>query len=610
MKKRLSLLQKKSVLIAISVLMILVMILGGFLGSQVATDGGNVSMSEVSFYGSKDNIVSAYLFQPATASAENKAPGIMLAYGGTGLKDFMVNISIELARRGFVALSVDTNGCGATELTSSSVAVDALAYLRSQSCVDTDRIGLVAQSMGRNFLQEAASAQPDWYSSCAFLGITPTGGDEVISALKNMLIVFGTADETNEDLESYAYATRFFENPLWQRLIVNGQSSSGTVEEHTVYGSIEDGTARMLVSPNIDHAQTTESTKSVAAVVEWMQMTLDLESKLPASSAVFPWKQFWVSVSFLAMVIFLFAAGSCFVLSDSYAGCVTPMPVYKGAKGAAYWVGAIVTTLLGPIVWAASWQLWPLVSGFNAQLPFGFANNYASWFMVLFLITVVILAVNFFLLRKKGFTFSDTGLACGLGDFARQLGMAVFLFAVVYMTAVFIYGKYKMPITLSGIPIPIMFRPLDGIRLPYLLNYTLVYLPYYLSLGVLLFGFLRPKNGTLSLGKEMVVNSLVLSVGPVLFLLGYYAPLYLGMGFNPLYDWWQAVSGVPSFMGGFFGIIMIYMIPVPIMNTLTACMMTYFNRKTGKVWFSAILMALLFAWMQVSTVNFAGALIG
>ena len=400
MKKRLSLLQKKSVLMAISVLMILVMILGGFLGNQVATDGGNVSMSEVSFYGSEDNVVSAYLFQPATASAENKAPGVMLAYGGTGLKEFMVNISIELARRGFVALSVDTNGC------------------------------------------------------------------------------------------------------------------------------------------------------------------------------------------------------------------VTPMPAYKGAKGAAYWVGAVVTTLLGPIVWAASWQRWPLVSGFNSKLPFGFANNYASWFTVLFLITVVILAVNFFLLRKKGFTFSDTGLACGLGDFAKQLGMAVFLFAAVYMTAVFIYGKYKMAITLSGIPIPIMFRPLDGIRLPYLLNYTLVYLPYYLSLGVLLFGFLRPKNGTLSLGKEMVVNSLVLSVGPILFLLGYYGPLYLGMGFNPLYDWWQGVSGVPSFMGGYFGIIMIYMIPVPIMNTLTACMMTYFNRKTGKVWFSAILMALLFAWMQVSTVNFAGAMIG
>ncbi len=609
---------KKQILIWVSVLLLGVMILGGFLGNAVATDHGNVSMNEISFHGNADNIVSAYIFQPKTATAETKAPAVILAYGGTGLKDFMVNISIELARRGFVAMPVDTNGCGATEYTSSVVALDAMHYLRSQSFVDAENVGIVVQSYGKMFALDIITAQPDWYKSIAFLGITPVGSpmtgmisDEEIAKIKNVLYVFGTAEETAEDPFTIQHnASNFFENPLWDTLIFKGEPHDVPVKEHTIYGDIEDGTARMVVSPNINHAGTTESTQSASAVVEWMTLTLGSESDIPASETIFQWKKIWVSVSFLAMIAFMFTAGAAFVRSESYASCITPMPEYKGFSGAGYWVGAIITTLLGPLTWAASWLKWPLVEGFNSRLPFAFANNYASWFLIIALITAAILIINFFLLRKKGFTLQHTGLVCSWKDFVKQAGMAVFIFVAIYAIGVFIYGKFKMPITLSGTSFPIMFRPLDGVRLPYLLNYFLVYFPYYLCIGILLFGFLRPNKGTLALWKEMLINAAVLAVGPILFLLGYYLPLYAGWGFNPLYNWWQAVNGAPIFMSGYFGVIMIYMIPVPIMNALTACVLTYFGRKTGKVWFAVILMALLFAWMQVSTVNFAGALLG
>lgn len=620
MKKLVEFLGGKKVLISTSVILIAIMILGGFLGNVVATDGGKTSMTEVSFKGSADNVVSAFMFQPNSASAENKAPAVILAYGGTGLKDFMVNISIELARRGIVAMPVDTNGCGATEYSSSIVAVDALSYLRSQPFVDENNIGVVVQSFGKMFAWDILRNQPDWYKSIAYLGITPWGHpmmdsgmvtNEEIYAIKNVLYVFGTAEETALDPFTINYnASNFFENPLWDTLIFKGQPHDEICKEHTVYGNIEDGTARMVVSPNIDHASTTESTKSVSAVVEWMVLTLGVKTNLSATNTIMQMKKFYVSVSFVAMILFMFTAGAAFVKSESYADCLAPETEYKGLTKAGYWIGAVITTALGPLTWAASWFKWPIVKGLNTQLPFPFANAYASWFIVLALITAALLVINYFILRRKGFTFKDTGLSCSLKDFGKQAGMAVLIFVIIYAVGTFIYGKFKMPITLSGIPIPIMFRPLDGIRLPYLLNYFLVYLPYYLVLAVLLFGFLRPKNGTLALWKEMLINVAVLAVGPIVFLLGYYLPLYAGWGINPLYTQWQIANGAPIFMSGYFGVIMIYMIPVPIINAITACGMTYFGRKTGKVWFAAILMALLFAWMQVSTVNFASAIFG
>ena len=618
MKKIFAFFGRKNVLIITSVILITIMILGGYLGNVVATDGGKTSMTEVSFKGSADNVVSAYLFQPKTATTENKAPAVILAYGGTGLKDFMVNISIELARRGIVAMPVDTNGCGATEYSSSIVALDAMSYLRNQPFVDEKNVGIVVQSFGKMFAWDIILNQPDWYKSIAYLGITPVGSpmtgifsDEQIYAIKNVLYVFGTAEETAEDPYTINYKkSNFHENPLWDILIFKGQPHDEIAKEHTIYGNIEDGTARMVVSPNIDHADTTESTKSASAVVEWMVLTLGAETNLPATNTIMQMKKFYVSISFLAMILFMFTAGAAFVKSESYADCLAPEREYKGLSKVGYWIGAVITTLLGPLTWAASWLKWPLVQGLNSQLPFDFANNYASWFMILVVITAVLLVINYFILRRKGFTFKDTGLSCSLKDFGKQAGMAVLIFVIIYAVGTFIYGKFKMPITLSATPIPIMFRPLDGIRLPYLLNYFLLYLPYYLAIAVLLFGFLRPKNGTLTLWKEMLFNVAILAVGPIVFLLGYYLPLYAGWGINPLYTQWHIANGAPIFMSGYFGVMMIYMMPVPIFNALTACVLTYFGRKTGKVWFAAILMALLFAWMQVSTVNFAGAIFG
>ena len=243
MKKIGSFLDKKNNLIKISIILIVVMFLFTYFGYLVSTSGGNVDMREVSFRGSQDNVISSFLFVPDTATAANPAPAVLLAYGGTGLKDFMVNISIELARRGFVAMAVDTSGGGLTEHTSASVALDTMRFLRGQSFVETYNIGLVGQSMGRLVIQAIADNEPDWYRSILFLGMIPVGSPEALAEYRNMAVLMGTADETF--WQGRPFNRDWFGLPWWQTHMLSGLDHTGPIQGNVIYGNIAAGTGRI-----------------------------------------------------------------------------------------------------------------------------------------------------------------------------------------------------------------------------------------------------------------------------------------------------------------------------------------------------------------------------
>lgn len=593
-------------LVIISFILIAVMFLSAYFGHIVATDNGKVKLSEVSFYGSKDNVVNALLFVPKSATSENPAPGVILAYGGAGLKDFMVNTAIELARRGIVAMPVDTAGNGYTEGTTSNVGIDAITYLRNLTYIDKDNIGLGAQSMGVNFILDIANAEPDWYRSMVFIGTAPRPATpELVEKLHNFAILTGWAESSGPD---YLPALgNNYDDPKWINLI-SGSGHEGTIEEGVVYGNISEGTGRVLYNPKVSHAGHTEKNASIKLTVQWMTRTLGVDSSLsPDDTSMMAWKQFWMSVCFVAMIAFILVAGKGIVESDYFAGATSPVPEYKGFTGSGFWIGAIITTLLGPILyyWAFMKAHSLTVESFNSRLPVHFGNYYLGWFIVLAIITAILMVLNYFILRKKGFKFENIGLSSSFKGMIRTMVGALFIFIVIYTASDIIYGFFKLPVTFSGLMIPIVFRSLNSLRANYMLSYFVLYLPYYLATFALLAGYLRPKGGKMSMGMEMLVNWLILSVGSIILILLYWMPMHAGVGPTQLMT---AYSHLGHPTGLLFGIAMIYLVPVPIVCAIGAAFHTYFFRKTGKVWLAAIIMALLFAWMQVSTINFVGAI--
>lgn len=100
-------------------------------------------------------VVSGILFKPKAATADNPLPGVVLTHGYLNNRELQLPFAIELARRGFVVLTVDREGHGNYPNTGDTGAMmatnglyDSAKYLYNLDYVDKDKIGISGHSMG------------------------------------------------------------------------------------------------------------------------------------------------------------------------------------------------------------------------------------------------------------------------------------------------------------------------------------------------------------------------------------------------------------------------------------------------------------------------------
>lgn len=98
------------------------------------------------------------VYKPANATAENPAPLVVCSHGGSSRKELQQPFYLELARRGFVVISIDKSGNGATDtgLDSKDISGDghgmlpAVEFGMSLPYVDASRVGVTGHSAGNN----------------------------------------------------------------------------------------------------------------------------------------------------------------------------------------------------------------------------------------------------------------------------------------------------------------------------------------------------------------------------------------------------------------------------------------------------------------------------
>lgn len=103
----------------------------------------------------KGTVASGILFRPKDATADHKLPAVVLTHGYLNNRELQLQNAIELARRGFVVLTIDRGGHGNNEISSATSAMmntsgmyEAVKYLAMQDYVDPARIGISGHSMG------------------------------------------------------------------------------------------------------------------------------------------------------------------------------------------------------------------------------------------------------------------------------------------------------------------------------------------------------------------------------------------------------------------------------------------------------------------------------
>lgn len=138
--------------LAVSIVLCLVSMIGA---SLVQSSWGNITIKEMSWESPSGHQLSAYLYKPVTATKDIPAPAVITIEGWYNNKEMQDAYTVELARRGYVVLSLDMHSHGNSEslpadkLYDGAVGVDGgVQLIASLPYVDKGRIGITGHSSG------------------------------------------------------------------------------------------------------------------------------------------------------------------------------------------------------------------------------------------------------------------------------------------------------------------------------------------------------------------------------------------------------------------------------------------------------------------------------
>lgn len=560
---------------------------GGILAWRTQTNGGKVTINDVRWMGSNGTMMSGLLYVPDGVTAENPAPGIVAIHGYINSRETQDGFAIEYARRGYVVLASDQTGHGYSAppaFANGFGGPDSLAYLRTLDIVDKDNIGLEGHSMGGWAVAIAAGVYPDDYKSIVLEGSStgtfgaPEGTPEWP---RNLALVFSEWDEFSELM---------WLSPVPKDIVSTDKlkavfGTTSDVVPGQLYGSIADGTGRMLFQPRTTHPGDHLSTAAIGDSIEWFQMTLDGGNGLDRSDQIWYWKEIGNLIAAIGMVLLLFPVGAMLLQTQFFNGLVQSAPASKNVIGIGWWVAALITMLLGPLTLFTFKEIpttrqWPNTAWF----PQGITNQVITWTTILGLITIVLLLIWHFTMSKKaGGTGDDYGLTwnrrLSFGKIGRSFLFAFLVVFAGYFTLILTDYFFKTDYRFWVFAIKL----LNPLQLRIAIVYFVPLFFYFFLLNTVIFAQLRTDK--MSPAMEMVVTIAILALGYAILLVYQYVPLLTGGTLsNSAEPLWTIIAF--QFL--------------PLM-TIAGAVKTYFNRKTGHVYVGAFMTAMLLAWIVVGS---------
>ena len=576
-------------------LLVCVMLITGMVAGArlIETDFGRVRVTILRFPDPGGIILAAKLYVPQEASIDNKLPAVLALHGFQNDKETMDAYSIELARRGFVVLALDQFGHG--DSSGSMQQGDptlggntAYAYLKSLPYVDAGNLGILGHSMGAGTAIAVAEANPDHRA------VNPQCGSAGTPVLHNVLLTQAQYDEFLGFRENQPTSQFLTTNP--DRLSAFGLP--GPVEWDTLYGDFASGTARMQTLIPVVHPGVTHSSKAVTQTVWWMGQALkgglQDSSWIDPHQQIFIWKEVFTLLTLLVALTSLIPLSNL-LLSISFFGPVAqPVPGRYTAPAGRWIRAALVNNLIAglsfPILTGVGgYLLMTLVPG----LPMIIGNGVAFWFLGNFLIYLIIFSSWYRKARKTGVTMYDMGISF-------DENKTVLRWDILGKTALvgfLLLGWLYLLVTISQLATGIEFRFLW----PFLRDFSLVRFGYFwiylipalfffiFNGGIFLFGQNAQKQAG-SPARTQVIwwlkNCAAAISGLLLIWLFQYIPFFLGKA--PGFELINL-----SLLSGMIPLLLFVYIPEFVVLFF---FLTWFYRRTGKVYLGALVIASLAIW--------------
>ncbi|MCC2029077.1 alpha/beta fold hydrolase [Microbacterium sp. YMB-B2] len=579
--------------------------------SAVQTAAGTVKVKDLQWETSSGRMLNALLFVPEGATTDAPAPAVVVSHGWWNNREMQDANYVELARRGFVVLSIDMYGHGNSEpLPADELAVggtgmyDGVKLVADLPYVDPERIGVTGHSNGAraaNFSVALDNAADEELISAVFLVDNEAMYSDEDGAFANL---YGTrdvgliADQYDEfffrsyDAEGNVLTAPrdFAETPNAQSFLNFGAEPGEQRDVDTVYTETIDGVEaiRVLHTPAQTHPWTPISKYAVADLVEFFDTTLEAPNEIEPTAQVWQLKEFFTALGLIGFGIFLVAFTRALLQSRAFAGLratgVAPARL-AGWKGHGwFWGGLVVSAAIS--AWSYIWlsqQSWLTAITHNAvpnPVPTGSVFFIGVWAAFNGVAAVVIMVLSYYLFgRRNGARLRDLGIFPGwvklLHSAALALVVTVAAFGLVFLADYFFKTDFRLWV------IALKWFPQDKIW------YAFFVLPLFLIYFVANSVALNVFNRFTLAGKEWLntaVLALFNALGPIVLVAAQYITF--------------AVSG--DLIPGFGGIYSIWLFPVIVILAVSAVISRKIYRETNNPYVAGFLNAAVVAVMSVS----------
>lgn len=490
---------KKTAKIILLVSLVL-MLVCGFTVSAIQTGGGKITMKELNIETDEGYSMSAYLFIPKTATKENPAPAIVTSHGYLNNKEMADANYVELARRGFVVLSVDQPNHGDSEVTadfsviSPSGVYQGVLALSRMPFVDTGKIGITGHSMGSWSCNAAVAADnaadtrliSSVLIHCNEPVYTDDNGNYTnIYGNRDVGVISAKYDEffgkwTAEDGTSMS-APFYMDSPLTQSFLAFGKDPAETRSAYTYYSEEIDGkeAVRVVFTPAITHPWSHFSARSESYICDFFQKTLGAPNSISPSNQIWQWKELFNFIGLIGFALFIVSFGTLLLFTPAFGSLRMDEPIepYTADRQGKFWFWG---TLAAGSVFGSLTFLSLTAVGNAAPVAQGQALGIGMWSTACGLFTILSMVVYYQCYGKKhGFDLRERGILMqpkklGLSALLALI-IAVVSYGIVFTEDYFFFADFRLwVLAVKAFEAPILrYTP-----------YILLFFTYYIAVSV------------------------------------------------------------------------------------------------------------------------------
>lgn len=590
-------------------------------GDLYQADGVTVKTED----GVKGKVVSGILFMPKDASSTNKKPAVIMTHGYLNNRELQLQNAIELARRGFIVLTVDREGHGNYLPTSDSGSAmmntnglyDSAKYVYNLPEVDKTKVGITGHSMGgyttaMTLMSDAsvgiisAGLMQGWSTFIAAganvdVGMLKAQDDEFFftskfpngdpSICREYLQSTGAANFVKD----YSYTTTGSVDIKSGDKYVNGNVVTAAGE-----GKAIDGAFRVIYEANEIHPLNHFSTESASYVVDFFYNAFGTpkgESYIAPGAQTWWVKEAFSTIGLAAFFFMIFPLISLLLTAPCFASLNKPedldlnanLPSIKdgSAKGITstvlYFVSGIATMLFGGFILKDAYTEWGsrLVPQ-GTYFPQDTTGNIAGWALICAGFAVFVMGIVWIIKLIVGkATAKDGEVAASyspfncakisIANFLKTVCLAITTIALLYAVVFINWEIFKVDFRIWTLDVkPFMIEIVPAIS-----RYIPLFFAFYAINAIGNAGF-RLKD--LPEWATIAINAFFNAAGVLLVILIQY------ITFRSTGVLWQSEMAL--------GYIVVF--PMVAVLAIATIISRVLYKKTGNIWLGAMINAILF----------------